>query len=1007
VTGDVSLSRDTYSALLVSAVLFYRIVAVERPPPNQADADDMLQRVVPELVDQLLQELEEAPGDGSGGLCSDGETRLDEEEEEDMRGMGVVGVVSTGSGGGQAATGVHRLMKLLGRLEGEVVKRAGVPAFVCLHRGTFMQFLSSSPLTANVVARIQKAIVEGGAPTAVTGQDNVNKGGVGMDVDELVHEAFERTTGVADEPGVALDPDVLVGEVVDVLEDVYQSVLREGRGSAEDCSEALRILTHVERRVSQRYGLDSFHCLSGGVSFLEFIANAAGGEGGLGLPVELSQRLYECLSVLWATPVGGEAGREGEVSLGPIPSSPSALDFLVSDRVISGGHGEAQWRDEVGVTVTMLDYLPVDVQRSVTVGTVECALEQHVRAWLERSPHPSTWTETSLMSSCSAMLFSTFRFSPKAAESLAINCVERWMADGRLERDGGGEQWRWCSHKSTRRDEGGMLTSPAKSSLLVFPFEAMVGSTISPGETKYDREAENDRLAQASERGSGVDSNGGSVTWDTKRAFRMICETDIGQSCSDHCCWDTLFSRSLAPGVSIAVIDFVRLHQDALASARPDVVYVTVDPLDCIPLPGASAPCLTFQDIRELVNDHRYNLLGGWCASDSMGLLVNGETETFRQSLQAYLLYIFEDCGSTWHEVALGIALRTVHSIHSSVRHLALCVLVDALSEMSQTSRGVTERNIWAHVFRSKKILAAYPEQYPSQASMMAKISTSHKELFPALYECCCSHGTVGTTSPSTEQSLELVIDGPGSSATGAVEISVGMQDERKRSEEGEEEGRAQAEGKLTTAGTSSAESQGEGPRDQTAWDTEFGAGKRKHESFPEKDSEPQPVSVEHSGSNVKATDRRREFIKRLLIQDFNYQSDGTPPATNSAERRKLQSALEHLSTSLYSSDVHFVMELIQNADDNMYDENVVPTLKIQLYPHTVLVFNNEVGFDESNIVAVCNVGGSTKKGRNGYIGQKGIGLVLSTIICSRVLIVAQGRYCPYSNLAPIVLFTN
>ena len=114
-------------------------------------------------------------------------------------------------------------------------------------------------------------------------------------------------------------------------------------------------------------------------------------------------------------------------------------------------------------------------------------------------------------------------------------------------------------------------------------------------------------------------------------------------------------------------------------------------------------------------------------------------------------------------------------------------------------------------------------------------------------------------------------------------------------------------------------------------------------------------------------------FIQELLKMEFNYDSDGNRPNVQTAEGAKLANALKHLSYSLYSSDVHFVMELIQNADDNTYAV-ALPTLHLQLYPDKVLVYNNEVGFSKKNIQAVCNVGGSTKQGQSGYIGQKGIG---------------------------------
>lgn len=65
----------------------------------------------------------------------------------------------------------------------------------------------------------------------------------------------------------------------------------------------------------------------------------------------------------------------------------------------------------------------------------------------------------------------------------------------------------------------------------------------------------------------------------------------------------------------------------------------------------------------------------------------------------------------------------------------------------------------------------------------------------------------------------------------------------------------------------------------------------------------------------------------------------------------------------------------VQNADDNMYPENVEPALIFILQSTGVVVLNNEQGFSARNIRALCDVGNSTKKGSNtGYIGQKGIG---------------------------------
>lgn len=92
-------------------------------------------------------------------------------------------------------------------------------------------------------------------------------------------------------------------------------------------------------------------------------------------------------------------------------------------------------------------------------------------------------------------------------------------------------------------------------------------------------------------------------------------------------------------------------------------------------------------------------------------------------------------------------------------------------------------------------------------------------------------------------------------------------------------------------------------------------------------------------------------------------------------QHARLGRALHCLSQELYSQDSHFLLELVQNADDNIYPENVEPTLTFILQESGIIVLNNERGFSAQNIRALCDVGNSTKKGSGGgYIGQKGIG---------------------------------
>jgi hypothetical protein len=89
---------------------------------------------------------------------------------------------------------------------------------------------------------------------------------------------------------------------------------------------------------------------------------------------------------------------------------------------------------------------------------------------------------------------------------------------------------------------------------------------------------------------------------------------------------------------------------------------------------------------------------------------------------------------------------------------------------------------------------------------------------------------------------------------------------------------------------------------------------------------------------------------------------------------RTLESALNKLAEDIYSTGSQFAMELFQNADDNTYAEATQPTLKIKITPDYVWTENNEVGFEEPNVRALCNVGGSTKSLSLGTTGHKGIG---------------------------------
>ncbi|XP_069785977.1 uncharacterized protein [Narcine bancroftii] len=127
------------------------------------------------------------------------------------------------------------------------------------------------------------------------------------------------------------------------------------------------------------------------------------------------------------------------------------------------------------------------------------------------------------------------------------------------------------------------------------------------------------------------------------------------------------------------------------------------------------------------------------------------------------------------------------------------------------------------------------------------------------------------------------------------------------------------------------------------------------------------------------------ENSHKLIIEDIRKNEFGIGIELNDEGKKLMQvhqnrlgRSLERLSTELYSKDTHFVLELIQNADDNSYppfDDDTSPSLLFVVETDCIILLNNECGFKEKNIRAICDVGCSTKgKHKFGYIGQKGIG---------------------------------
>lgn len=140
------------------------------------------------------------------------------------------------------------------------------------------------------------------------------------------------------------------------------------------------------------------------------------------------------------------------------------------------------------------------------------------------------------------------------------------------------------------------------------------------------------------------------------------------------------------------------------------------------------------------------------------------------------------------------------------------------------------------------------------------------------------------------------------------------------------------------------------------------------------------------------------EHIKRIRNE---YGLNDRKAIESSRTIRNLHNAIKKLANDLYSKETHFLLELVQNAEDNEYRTDAHLSFSLLRSDPTntegsvgaLLIQNNEVGFGTHNIEAICAVGESTKTKASGYIGEKGIGFKSVFRITSTPHIYSGG-YC-------------
>jgi len=126
-------------------------------------------------------------------------------------------------------------------------------------------------------------------------------------------------------------------------------------------------------------------------------------------------------------------------------------------------------------------------------------------------------------------------------------------------------------------------------------------------------------------------------------------------------------------------------------------------------------------------------------------------------------------------------------------------------------------------------------------------------------------------------------------------------------------------------------------------------------------------------------------------------------------DSNKFKDDAARLVSDLHTEKPHFILELIQNAEDNKYNKGVTPEIKFIIQEKQIILQNNEKGFEESNVRALCRIGETTKRDKSlGYVGEKGIGFKSVFRITNNPQIFSKGfnfkfKYYPNDPISIII----
>ena len=103
--------------------------------------------------------------------------------------------------------------------------------------------------------------------------------------------------------------------------------------------------------------------------------------------------------------------------------------------------------------------------------------------------------------------------------------------------------------------------------------------------------------------------------------------------------------------------------------------------------------------------------------------------------------------------------------------------------------------------------------------------------------------------------------------------------------------------------------------------------------------------------SPKEVIDNIRKFNFGIGLEKDNLSDD----AKVFMERQKTSAAdYCRLAKDITTGKTSFTSELIQNADDNEYEDGTEPTIKFVFKSNYLIIQNNEKGFTEDNVLKLC-----------------------------------------------------